>query len=151
MPYTEKVNCLECGTGIVIKIARDLSRKKYCSNSCRLKGLHSARNHPSSCEVCGGEYSARSNRQKYCKECIPDQAARQRYNSYGVDQVMFDAMYFEQDGECAICEKAEACRVDHCHETGKVRALLCNKCNVALHHIETPGWTEKAQAYVTIF
>jgi hypothetical protein len=50
-------------------------------------------------------------------------------------------MYEEQDGKCAICKsgikkrskkKIEIANVDHDHETGKVRALLCNHCNKML-------------------
>jgi len=48
---------------------------------------------------------------------------------------MFDA----QDGRCAICmNKSITLRlaVDHNHATGKVRALLCRRCNRALGLVE---------------
>ncbi len=50
-------------------------------------------------------------------------------------------MYENQDGRCDICEKAETraihggvCElsIDHCHKTGKIRALLCHTCNEAI-------------------
>jgi Recombination endonuclease VII len=42
-----------------------------------------------------------------------------------------------QGGKCAICparssDHGKKFHVDHCHETGKVRALLCNNCNNGL-------------------
>jgi len=45
-------------------------------------------------------------------------------------------LYKEQRGLCAICKRDEAtvgtlC-LDHCHETGKIRGLLCRKCNTGL-------------------
>lgn len=69
---------------------------------------------------------------KYCLDCAPTAAAYSRIERYGVDQIMFDAMYFEQDGECAICHANEATHVDHNHETGEVRELLCHGCNAAI-------------------
>ena len=49
-------------------------------------------------------------------------------------------MHAEQGGVCAVCRKPETARnyrtggtlalaVDHCHETGVVRGLLCGNCN----------------------
>jgi Recombination endonuclease VII len=50
----------------------------------------------------------------------------------------YNAILEAQGGVCAICGEPERSRrksylaVDHCHETGKVRGLLCNQCNVGL-------------------
>ena len=43
-------------------------------------------------------------------------------------------MLEHQNECCLICNKNDekALCVDHCHKTGKVRGLLCNKCNKAL-------------------
>lgn len=55
---------------------------------------------------------------------------------YGISLEEYDRMDAEQEGRCAICGKA--CRtgkrlgVDHCHETGDVRGLLCRTCNAGL-------------------
>jgi len=55
---------------------------------------------------------------------------------YGITYETFLEMHKEQKGLCAICgqeEKAERdLAVDHCHTTGRVRALLCTTCNIAL-------------------
>lgn len=51
---------------------------------------------------------------------------------YGVTIEQWDQMAKAQGGACAICKRAEALCVDHCHTTGCVRGLLCNKCNVGL-------------------
>lgn len=62
---------------------------------------------------------------------------------------MYAAMYFEQDGACAVgpCVR-EAKVVDHCHATGRVRGLMCQGCNVALGFLEAPGWLASAKAYL---
>jgi hypothetical protein len=48
----------------------------------------------------------------------------------------YEQMLRDQDGVCAICRRAERFRgrlcVDHDHETGRVRGLLCLLCNSAL-------------------
>lgn len=64
---------------------------------------------------------------------------RKRY--YGLTGEEYGAMLAEQKGVCAICEKPETAmlrgtpkqlHVDHCHETNRIRALLCGKCNAML-------------------
>lgn len=68
---------------------------------------------------------------------------RDKYRKYGINQARYDAMFEAQKGLCAICNKEEARKetrhgklmtlvVDHCHDTKKVRALLCWRCNIAL-------------------
>lgn len=85
-----------------------------------------------------------------CKDCeraasrsVPrDQ--QQRYNRaaklrrmYGLTIAQYDALLEHQGGCCAICKtdtpKGKGrFNVDHCHETGEVRGLLCVNCNNGL-------------------
>ena len=53
---------------------------------------------------------------------------------YGITQEDFDYMYISQGGVCAICELPyhRTLHVDHNHNTGKVRGLLCKTCNTHL-------------------
>jgi hypothetical protein len=60
---------------------------------------------------------------------------------FGIGLEEYGAMLEKQGGVCAICKQEEttvragrvmALPVDHCHETGKIRGLLCNSCNRAL-------------------
>lgn len=48
----------------------------------------------------------------------------------------YDRLVVEQSGLCACCGKPcsvnSILSVDHCHETGKIRGLLCNKCNTGM-------------------
>lgn len=56
-------------------------------------------------------------------------------NKYGITEEDYDNMFKQQEGKCGICEttdqtgKWQRFGVDHCHKTGKIRALLCNECN----------------------
>lgn len=55
---------------------------------------------------------------------------------YGITPEDYERMLKEQHGHCAIChEPADTpteLNVDHCHETGVVRGLLCSNCNTGL-------------------
>jgi hypothetical protein len=61
--------------------------------------------------------------------------------NYDLTPEEYDAMLAAQGGVCAICQKPERVKrqgkvmrmpVDHCHATGRVRALLCHSCNRAI-------------------
>jgi Recombination endonuclease VII len=69
----------------------------------------------------------------------------------------------KQNGNCAICENPEtqihdkkqsdrvrSLAIDHNHDTGKVRGLLCFRCNTALYQLEKNGrdWAHKAVEYL---
>lgn len=43
-------------------------------------------------------------------------------------------MVANQKGLCKLCELPKKLVVDHCHETGKVRGLLCRNCNLLIGH-----------------
>lgn len=63
-------------------------------------------------------------------------------NVFGLSVEEFERMNLYQEGKCAICKEQETSRhwngkvkrlsVDHCHETGEIRELLCQKCNHAI-------------------
>lgn len=58
---------------------------------------------------------------------------------YGITPTAYLALVEEQRGLCKICNRdvTRTLAIDHCHKTGAVRGLLCNKCNAFL------GWHEK--------
>lgn len=58
--------------------------------------------------------------------------ARRRYRKWGLTSEQFIQMMEAQGGGCAICGADAKLVVDHCHETGQIRALLCSQCNTAL-------------------
>lgn len=82
---------------------------------------------------------------------------RREYNlraHYGMTIAEFEALMKKQHGRCAICSIEEWAtphrfHVDHNHRTGKVRALLCQKCNVAVGLCDDdPVRLERAAEYI---
>jgi len=68
---------------------------------------------------------------------------------YGITADDYAAMVVSQDGKCAICGKEDnKLHIDHNHETGHVRGLLCGPCNRKLHSVETESFLTKALAYL---
>lgn len=62
---------------------------------------------------------------------------RHRCKKYGITPEQYDTMFEAQKGVCAICGETEIFNnrrlaIDHDHATGKVRALLCGRCNQGL-------------------
>ena len=110
---------------------------------------------PTKCPSCGetdiakfyvDKNGRRSN--KYCSACHKEQCKKRwhqrpildrqasRSYKYGITPEDFKRMHEAQKGRCAICndepKTKRGLHVDHDHETGKVRGLLCHGCNVAL-------------------
>ena len=107
------------------------------------------------CRSCGVEkpleryYKARNT----CKDCLAKKA-NEKYHAnkdirrdqnlrrlYGITLKDYNNMFAEQEGCCACCgrhqtEFTRALAVDHCHESGQVRALLCTHCNTAYGSLE---------------
>ena|ERR1700675_927408 len=52
-----------------------------------------------------------------------------RKKRYGITKDQYSIMCEIQNDRCAICLSKEKLYVDHDHETGRVRGLLCNNCN----------------------
>ena len=58
---------------------------------------------------------------------------------HGITIEQYNEIYAKQKGKCAICGKhqndsAHILAIDHNHITGKIRGLLCVKCNLILGH-----------------
>ena len=68
---------------------------------------------------------------------------KRRCLSKGIEPGSFQTMYDAQQGRCCVCGLAPEGRqqfnklvIDHDHETGKVRGLLCGMCNTSLGYAE---------------
>src|SRR5262245_11748214 len=80
---------------------------------------------------------------------------------YGLTYAEFDGMWQRQGGRCAICDMLlvrdskgstptrDRCVVDHDHGTGKVRGLLCQRCNLGLGTFDDlPSRLRRATEYL---
>lgn len=84
--------------------------------------------------------------------------SRKFERAYGITLEEYERMEKEQGGLCAVCRKPEAVTragsklslaVDHCHNTGKVRGLLCTSCNNGLGRFkDDPELLRAAIAYL---
>jgi hypothetical protein len=144
---------------------RTLPRSSFYNKPAMRDGLRTE------CKSCSHEYS------KAWKKRNPDRArdlkrasewrARGKRSikdsklraSYGIGLATFEALLHNQGDACALCGEPETrastvgkrrvlC-VDHCHDTGLVRGLLCAKCNSAIGHMrDDPALMRRAAEYV---
>lgn len=87
------------------------------------------------------------------RPAILKSARKQHLKAYGLTEASYQILLDQQNGRCAICLKLPTdnrkLSVDHDHETGKVRGLLCNPCNGSLGLFkEDLGLLMKATLYL---
>jgi hypothetical protein len=128
----------------------------YCKICCasykQTRYVPNTPNHAATCKQCGGPITPRrSNRpvlfcSKQCRQSWhnwkPGAAERRREatrrSAHGVSGEEYARRLADQDGKCRLCGTPEAesrhgvLDVDHCHTSGRIRGLLCHRCNWAL-------------------
>ena len=77
----------------------------------------------------------------YCKRCQNEKTKEYQFQTqYGIAYGDRDVMIASQDGKCMVClnkfKNGKDSHVDHCHKTGKIRAILCAKCNPGLGYFD---------------
>lgn len=101
------------------------------------------------CEMCETEFERPGSRgalPRWCCKCRKqrdreykrnrDQRAAQLRWRYGIEPEDFDRMVAAQNGLCAVCQRKPAAHVDHDHETGEVRGILCLNCNAGIGQLQ---------------
>ena len=128
-------------------LAMTLPLAKVCTRCCAAKPLEAFREHPS------GLHRRRS-QCRLCERALanevhaadPDKHRNRTIkHRYGIDHQQYLDMVAEQDGRCAICRTDEGeangkgqrywLHIDHDHESGKIRGLLCTTCNTGIAHL----------------
>lgn len=144
----------------------------YFGSVC--SGIEAASVASKSCSKCGAykpltEYHASSKakdgKASWCKACAnsiyranrkrnyrpEDKRKWQIKTRYGMTIEQVNSMYAAQDGKCAVCKiKIEKFHIDHNHNTGAVRGLLCHRCNVRIGGWDDLGWLSSALRYMGI-
>lgn len=74
-----------------------------------------------------------------------------REHLYGLSETAFKELVTKQRNLCKICECEMGCpHVDHCHQTGAVRGLLCQNCNTGIGMLkDSPERLRKALDYLS--
>jgi hypothetical protein len=102
------------------------------------------------CDICLAGAAERS--RVYAARNRSKVAERRLQKEYGLSRADFDAMSAAQGGVCLICGDAPEDKplfVDHCHTTGRVRGLLCSRCNTGIGmFLDDPDRLVAAAAYV---
>lgn len=118
------------------------------------------------CKLCGGKHYRASQhllRQSRSRECpqyrSPNWSGLERWDAiirrtYGITLDQYNEMLEDQGGVCAICGKPDEVEgrrmaIDHNHDTGEVRGLLCGNCNRGLGNFQDNiEMLEKAKDYL---
>lgn len=125
---------------------------------CKVHGLLSRRK-----DVGHHSYGVNGRKRFRCHKCTNERSRKQRLknpdkellkgrkhslkNKFGLSLDCYEELNQSQGDACAICKKKEsainhvtknvrALSVDHCHDTGKVRGLLCSKCNFGVGYFD---------------
>lgn len=100
------------------------------------------------CKHCGTEHALRGNECRVCKDGL------YRYDMNRNDQVK---LYESQNKSCCLCDNKiemfvghKGGFIDHNHETGEVRGILCNRCNTVVGGLENHKNITKLLKYLKI-
>jgi hypothetical protein len=102
------------------------------------------------CRICGdikhiSKFELRNDTKKHRTECKSCRSISNAIRLYGITREFYLQMQENQNSRCAICNATfeesnnpshDRLVVDHNHKTGKVRGLLCSKCNFALGNFD---------------
>lgn len=112
---------------------------KTCGEIKALSEFGKRHDNPDGYEPHCRECTNRKKRATYRKNAANGNARTYHFRrKYGITPADYDTLLQKQNGLCAICGKTNSkakwhpLAVDHCHETGKIRGLLCHNCNHGL-------------------
>jgi hypothetical protein len=109
------------------KVSRD-GKRSECKSCSTKSAMLWAKKNPDKVKINAKKF--RETNKESCKY-------RKLKDKYNISEQEYLKLVNKQKNSCAICNILEkhlrrALDVDHCHKTGKVRGLLCEKCNKAI-------------------
>lgn len=96
------------------------------------------------CKTCCKQTTARWKAENRAKDLEHRRVYAWKSQNINITIPQWKKLWAEQKGRCAICEKPEstlpaALAVDHNHQSGQVRGLLCSACNYHVGMFEKYG------------
>jgi hypothetical protein len=150
MPSDQKL-CKTCrGVKPVDDFNRNSKSKDRLQYNCRVCSSR----HLREWKLKNPERNAERTRQWRRNNPIRQKVAQWLWNGINMTASGYLALLQSQNNNCALCgiprtKLAVDFAVDHDHKTGKVRGLLCQKCNRGLGHFQdSPDLLRKAVAYL---
>jgi len=152
--------CTKCG--VVYKEPLEKWFHKNCTNkdklSCQCKkcvAIYKARRYKKDVKYKANLYAA-NKRYKQTKKGKERQRVLNRKRTtetYGLTPMDYNRMWVKQKGCCAICgrhqdEFKRKLAIDHNHETGQVRGLLCTRCNTLVEGVADKNFMQSALEYL---
>ena len=126
--------CKGCGTSLNpgVNWTPGLVKKNYLlCKECNV--LKSQKYNNTNKETRAKYYEQYWKKRYQCETFKATQADYVRERKYGIQPQEFKILLDQQNNKCACCSdkftKHNGPKVDHCHKTGSIRGLLCNKCN----------------------
>lgn len=153
IPKERRVDAKTCGEACKKQYAIQKTKRWAEANPERKRAMNLRSNRRAAAE------GRKARDQKAYAERHPDrikaQVRRTHLARYGITPGQYDEMLAAQNGVCRLCERpcpsGKRLAVDHDHDTGVVRGLLCFPCNSAMAVVDAnPGWIEAVQEYLRL-
>jgi predicted nucleic acid-binding Zn ribbon protein len=114
--------CYQCGASLEVKTL-------FCSASCRRRDRMGVSGANSECVVCNNALDPEAHlRVAYCSNACTTVATRARLYNVSIEHMRA----LSAESTCAICGDTTSLVVDHDHDTGQIRGMLCTMCNTGL-------------------
>jgi len=106
------------------------------------------------CVKCDSTFTPTIGSQVYCVDCGSTYKKRANLLKHGITEEQYAFLLQRSNECCELCgfkpeEGWKALAIDHDHNTGLIRGLLCRSCNLTMGYLDNPEWMAKALTYQT--